>query len=321
MHYWYNNYGDDMNIKKLIKIAITVIIIVILFLLVKDNYYLITNKIEYLYAKYIGPDIRQTLTDNEYRKKENYEYVKIDTDTTIKSKNEAKNMLYTFLDAGWQEYMVKCDRDYLTCVDDIKQMVQNNTYLTDLGNYVHPFNTFESVNTTFTSSGKVTLKKENRYSDEQIEELNKKVEQIFSENYDKSKNIRENIKIFHDYIINHTKYDTNNTTGVSDINSSTAYGVLFEGVGICSGYTDAMQLFLEKLNVKNYRISSSTHIWNLVYVEGKWLHLDLTWDDPIMSDGSDALEDHSFLIDTNTLLSKQDHEHNFDENIYIEAKK
>lgn len=321
MHYWYNNYGDDMNIKKLIKIAITVIIIVILFLLVKDNYYLITNKIEYLYAKYIGPDIRQTLTDNEYRKKENYEYVKIDTDTTIKSKNEAKNMLYTFLDAGWQEYMVKCDPDYLTCVDDIKQMVQNNTYLTDLGNYVHPFNTFESVNTTFTSSGKVTLKKENRYSEEQIEELNKKVDQIFSENYDKSKNIRENIKIFHDYIINHTKYDTNNTTGVSDINSSTAYGVLFEGVGICSGYTDAMQLFLEKLNVKNYRISSSTHIWNLVYVEGKWLHLDLTWDDPIMSDGSDALEDDYFLIDTNTLLSKEDNEHNFDENIYIEAKK
>ena len=45
MLYWYNNYGDDMNIKKLVKVAVTVIIIVILGFLIKDNYYLLTNKI------------------------------------------------------------------------------------------------------------------------------------------------------------------------------------------------------------------------------------------------------------------------------------
>lgn len=317
---WYNIYGDDMNIKKLFKIAMIVIIIVICGYLIKDNFYLLTNKIEYVYSKYLQSDIKQTLTDSEYRKKENYEYLKIDTDTTIKNKTEVKNMIYTFLDAGWNEYMVKCDPDYLTCTEDIKQLVQNNTYLTDISNFVHPFNTFEKVNTTFTSTGKVTLKKENRYSEEQIKALNEKVDEIYKKNYDSKKNVKENIKIFHDYIINNTKYDSDNKTGVSDINSSTAYGVLFDGVGICSGYTDAMGLFLEKMNVKNYRISSNTHVWNLVYVEGEWLHLDLTWDDPIMSDGSDALKDDYFLINTNTLKSKEDNEHNFDENIYIEAK-
>lgn len=309
-----------MNIKKLLKLTFIVVIAVICIYLIKDNYYLLTNKIEYIYVKYLQPDIIQTLIDNDYKKNENYEYVKIDTDTTLNNKEEAKNMIYTFLDAGWQEYMVKCDPDYLDCTDDIKKIVQDNTYLTDLSNFVHPYNTFEKVNTTFTSTGKVTLKKENRYSEKQIKELNKKVDEIYKENYDPNKNVKENIKIFHDYIINHTKYDSNNTTGVSDINSSTAYGVLFDGVGICSGYTDAMQLFLEKMNVKNYRISSSTHVWNLVYVEGKWLHLDLTWDDPIMSDGTDTLSDEYFLIDTNTLLSKEDGEHNFDKSVYIEAK-
>lgn len=317
---WYNIYGDDMNIKKLFKIAMIVIIIIICGYLIKDNFYLLTNKIEYVYSKYLQSDIKQTLTDSEYRKKENYEYLKIDTDTTIKNKTEVKNMIYTFLDAGWNEYMVKCDPDYLTCTEDIKQLVQNNTYLTDISNFVHPFNTFEKVNTTFTSTGKVTLKKENRYSEEQIKALNEKVDEIYKKNYDSKKNVKENIKIFHDYIINNTKYDSDNKTGVSDINSSTAYGVLFDGVGICSGYTDAMGLFLEKMNVKNYRISSNTHVWNLVYVEGEWLHLDLTWDDPIMSDGSDALKDDYFLINTNTLKNKEDNEHNFDENIYIEAK-
>ena len=320
MLYWYNNYGDDMNIKKLVKVAITVIIIVILGFLIKDNYYLLTNKIEYVYTKYLQGDIRQNLTDNKYRKKENYGYVKINENTTLKNKNDVKNMIYTYLDAGWNEYTVKCDADYLDCTNDIKEIVQNNTYLTDLSNFVHPFNTFDKINTTFAASGKVKLKNEPRYSDSQIDTLNKKVDEIYKENYDSSKNVSENIKIFHDYIVNHTKYDQSNTTGLSNVGSSSAYGVLIDGIGICSGYSDAMQLFLEKMNVKNYRISSSTHEWNLVYVEGAWRHLDLTWDDPIMSDGSDALKEDYFLIDTNTLLSKDDGEHNFDSSIYIEAK-
>lgn len=320
MLYWYNNYGDDMNIKKIIKITVTVIIIVILGFLIKDNYYLLTNKIEYVYKKYLQGDIRQNLTDNKYRKKENYDYVKINENTTLKNRDDVKNMIYTYLDAGWDEYTVKCDADYLDCTNDIKEIVQNNTYLTDLSNFVHPFNTFDKINTTFAASGKVKLKKESRYSDSQIDTLNKKVDEIYKENYDSSKNVLENIKIFHDYIVNHTKYDQSNTTGLSNVGSSSAYGVLIDGIGICSGYSDAMQLFLEKMNVKNYRISSSTHEWNLVYVEGAWRHLDLTWDDPIMSDGSDALKEDYFLIDTNTLLSKDDGEHGFDSSIYIEAK-
>ncbi len=320
MLYCYNRTGDNMEIKKILKTTITVIIFVIIGYLVYDNYYLITNKLEYFYVKYVQPDIKQNLKDNEYSKKENYEYVKINPNTTIKNKDEAKNAIYTFLDAGWDTYMVKCDPDYLDCTSDIKVMVENNTYLTDLSNFVHPFNTFEKVNTTFTSTGKVTLKRNGRYQAEQINQINQKVNEIYNQYYDNQKNVRENIKVFHDYIIKNTKYDTSNTSGVTSINSSTAYGVLFEGTGICSGYTDAMGLFLEKMGVKNYRISSDTHVWNLVYVDGAWYHLDLTWDDPITSDGSDTLSDKYFLITTEQLKNQSDKEHTFDKNIYLEAK-
>lgn len=309
-----------MKNKKLLKLTAMVVLFVLLGYLIYDNYYLITNKIEYIYVKYFEPDIRQTLNSNDYQKKENYEYVKINTDTTVKNEEDAKNAIYTFLDAGWQEYTFKCDPDYLSCISDVKKMVENNTYLTDLSNFVHPFNTFNKINTTFTSTGKITLKKETRYTDNQIKKINEKVDEIYNQNYDSSKNVMENIKIFHDYIINNTRYDSSNTTGLSDVNSSTAYGVLFDGVGICSGYADTMGLFLEKMNVKNYRISSNTHVWNLVYVEGKWLHLDLTWDDPITSDGSDVLSSEYFLIDTGTLKSKSDTEHVFNEKIYVEAQ-
>lgn len=321
MLYWYNGYGDNMEknkkpIKKLLKIAIEVIIVVLFALFIKDNFYIIKNKAEYIYLKYLQQDIRQDLVDNEYRKKQTYGYLKINTDTTIKNKEQIKDVIYTFLDAGWKEYNVRCDPDYLNCVNDVKDIVKNENYLYSISNFVHPFNTFETVETKFSSTGKITFTKESKYTEEQISALNKKVDEIYKENYNPKNNVRENIKVFHDYIINNTKYDKDKNMD----NSSNAYGVLFDEVGVCSGYTDAMQLFLEKMNVKNYRIASNTHTWNLVYVEGNWLNLDLTWDDPIMSDGSDNLLYDYFLINTNDLLSKESTEHNFDETIYIEAK-
>ena len=307
-------------IKKLIKLTIKVIVLVIVGIIIKDNYYVITNKLEYLYKKYIQPDIRQTLVDNEYRKKENYEYLKIYEDTTIRNKEDAKNAIYTFLDAGWDKYIITCDADYLNCISDVKYIVENKTYITDLSNFVHPFNTFNRINTSFTSTGKITLKRESRYKEEQITFINQKINEIYNKYYDPSKNVKENIKIFHDYIINNTKYDSNNKTGASDIPSSTAYGVLKDNIGICSGYADVMSLLLDKLNVKNYRISSESHVWNLVYIEGEWRHLDVTWDDPVTNNGTDILIDKYFLIDNNTLLNNSDIEHSYNKDIYIEAQ-
>ena len=307
-------------IKKIIKITIEVVIIVIIGILIKDNYYVITNKLEYLYKKYLRSNIRQILVDNEYRKKENYEYIKIYENTTIRNKEDARNAIYTFLDAGWNKYTVVCDADYLNCVTDVKNIVENKTYITDLSNFVHPFNTFDKINTSFSSTGRITLKKENRYTEEQINFVRQKIDEIYNSNYDPNKNARENIKIFHDYIINNTKYDSTNKTGASDIPSSTAYGVLKDKIGICSGYADVMSLFLDKLNIKNYRISSDSHVWNLVYIEGAWKHLDVTWDDPVTSDGSDMLSDKYFLIDNNTLLNNSSNEHIYNKEIYIEAQ-
>jgi len=78
-----------------------------------------------------------------------------------------------------------------------------------------------------------------------------------------------------------------------------------------------MAIFLNKMNIINYKISNDEHIWNLVYLDGNWYHLDLTWDDPI----SDINVSRStyFLITTETLEKINDKAHNFDKNIYSEA--
>lgn len=80
-----------------------------------------------------------------------------------------------------------------------------------------------------------------------------------------------------------------------------------------------MKLFLDRLNIPNYKISSENHIWNLVNVDNNWYHLDLTWDDPVTSNGTDVLEYDYFLITTTELEELESDQHNFDIKIYKEA--
>ena len=129
----------------------------------------------------------------------------------------------------------------------------------------------------------------------------------------------EKIKKVHDYIIDSTKYDTLKTDNIHDdtYKSNTAYGVLVQGYGICSGYADTISIFLNKLDIENYKISNDTHIWNLVYINGIWTHLDSTWDDPISD--KNLNRDTYFLVSYDELINLDDNTHNFNKNIYTEA--
>ena len=128
-------------------------------------------------------------------------------------------------------------------------------------------------------------------------------------------NDQTKIKLFHDYIINNTVYDDSGKD-----KKYSAYNLLTEGKSICGGYSDIMSIYLNILGIQNYKVSSDNHIWNLVNVDGAWYHLDATWDDPIANDGNQYLIHNFFLISTAELLSLDRVEHNFDRNVYSEAK-
>ena len=123
------------------------------------------------------------------------------------------------------------------------------------------------------------------------------------------------IKAFHDHIINRTKYDEEQL-----FDSHNAYNLLTSSISACGGYSDIMAIYLNMLGIKNYRITSENHIWNLVELNGKWYHLDATWDDPVASDGKQYLLHNFFMISTSKLHSLDKIEHNFDKSIYVEAK-
>ena len=102
--------------------------------------------------------------------------------------------------------------------------------------------------------------------------------------------------------------------------SNTAYGVLFEGYGICSGYADAMALFLNYYHIPNYKVVSENHVWNAVYLDGNWYHLDLTWDDPVTENNTNIRLDNFLLITTEQLEQLNTGYHVYDKSIYLEAK-
>ena len=258
-----------------------------------------------------------TLEKNKYYQDQDYKYVKITDKFVPENKQDILNIYYTVVNSGMNEFTFYCDDKYVTCLNDIENIANDQTTISTINNFVHPFNSFSTIETEIDSRGIINLKINHVYSEEMKILINYKVDEIYKELYKENVSVSDNIKSFHDYIINHTEYDKERADSkIVKYKSDNAYGVLIEGIGLCGGYTDTMSLFLDKLNVKNYKVSTNNHTWNRVYVNDKWLHLDLTWDDPISEDGKNILDHNYFLITTNELKDIEKNEHNYNMNIY-----
>jgi transglutaminase/protease-like cytokinesis protein 3 len=88
-------------------------------------------------------------------------------------------------------------------------------------------------------------------------------------------------RVIHDWIINNTQYDQ--SYSIYD-----PYNTLINHTGVCEGYTLlAQKMFtiagIDSLVIEGYGDGVS-HAWNLVYIDNKWHHVDLTWDDPVSSE-------------------------------------
>ncbi len=255
---------------------------------------------------------------NDYYLENNYSFVKNYTDD-VSNKEELINYIYYVINTGSEYANGECTKEYTNCINDLKNIADDEEMLTIINNFVHPYNSFKTISFTYSNKGDFSLSIEHVYTKEEITEINYIVDNRIKDMIKDNMTISEKIKIIHDYIIDNTKYDTLKTDNINDstYKSNTAYGVLIQGYGICSGYSDAMAIFLNALNIKNYKISNDSHIWNLIYVNGKWVHLDATWDDPISEFNENR--DTYFLITYDDLTKLNDDTHSFDKNIYKEA--
>lgn len=258
---------------------------------------------------------------NEYYRDYDFEFVQNTDDFAPKSRQDILNIYYTVLNAGKTKFTFYCPKEYEGCLDEVEDIANDQDELSDINNYTHPYNGFSHIETEFDSLGKVTLSIVNTYSYTDIERINQKIDEILPQLTNEANSVRTNIKNIHDYIINNTKYDSDKAENrASKYRSDVAYGPLFQGYAVCGGYTDLMELFLERLGVKSYKVSSDSHVWNAVLVDNVWYHLDLTWDDPVASDGTEYLEHDYFLISTPKLSDLDTTQHTFNQNVYKELK-
>lgn len=66
-------------------------------------------------------------------------------------------------------------------------------------------------------------------------------------------------------------------------NAHNAYGAIVEGEAVCEGYAEAYQYLLQLAGLQALVVTGESasvgHAWNIVRVDGKYYHVDLTWDD------------------------------------------
>lgn len=87
----------------------------------------------------------------------------------------------------------------------------------------------------------------------------------------------------HDALVNGCTYDS-----ASD-HTGSAYGAWVLGRARCQGYANAMMLALRRLGIPCIYLfgeatsesGTESHAWNGVCIEGDWVLLDATWDDPV----------------------------------------
>lgn len=291
--------------KKFFTFIISLLIIYTAIFIFKDDIFSFYDNLLYKEEKI-------TIKNNNYAKSNGYMYVQLTDDFYAKNKKHLLNIFYTIINSGNETFTFYCSKDYKNCKNDINSIINDEDVLLAINNFVHPFNSFKKISLSIENK-KIDLTVYKLYNDEEINKINSKVDDILSNIVFNSMDVYQKIEAIHNYIVINTKYLKTNT----DYNKATT--LLFENKGVCSAYTDTMTIFLSRLNLNNYKIATEEHIWNLVKINDNWLHIDVTFDDPITSNNEDILLTDMLLINTNKLLELDNESHNFDRNIYKEA--
>ena len=173
--------------RKLIAYLIMIVIIILTFIYRENITNYVTNNI-------IKQEKQEELKYNDYAKKQDYKYVSIANDLKINSKDEIKNIFYTILDSGIDSYSIYCDTDYKNCSKDVEEFFDDKDTLSEINNFVHPYNSFKNIKISVTNYGKITLDITHIYNKDEISVVNDQIDTFIKDNINDSMNDEEKIK-------------------------------------------------------------------------------------------------------------------------------
>ncbi len=148
---------------------------------------------------------------------------------------------------------------------------------------------------------------------EQVDKAIHQIEQVRDQILQNRKNSTyDNIKMVHDYLIEHIEYDTT----VSKENIYNIYGAMVNGESVCEGYARSFKYLMDHLGIPctlvigkgtNSEGKTENHAWNYVQLRDRWYAIDSTWDDPVSTTGwvSQSSKHRYFLKGSNDMV--EDH--------------
>ena len=113
--------------------------------------------------------------------------------------------------------------------------------------------------------------------------------------------VDQKIKAVHDWMVNFANYDES----YMDV-SQTLEGFMYNRTAVCAGYAKTFEYFMTVLGIPCETIEGGDHAWNRVAVNGVWLYIDVTWDDPIYTVNGvrrDKLT-HTYFLITEAQMNK-----------------
>ena len=118
----------------------------------------------------------------------------------------------------------------------------------------------------------------------------------------------EQLLLVHDFLIRHIAYDETLDPAKNQVISA-----LLDGETLCQGYAQTFQLIGQRLGFDVRLISGETggagHAWNLVKLDGKYYHVDVTHDDPTPDRGPEAAIGHIHFLRSDSVM-KETHKWN-----------
>lgn len=122
----------------------------------------------------------------------------------------------------------------------------------------------------------------------------------------------EKVIFVNDYLCTNYQYDTRYYT--SNVCIYNAYDFFKEGKGVCQAYTLAFMAVMDELGIRCDSVASEemNHIWNLVELDGKWYHIDVTWNDPCFNTHNKdtlGLAKHQYFLLSSERIQDSEHEH------------
>ena len=155
----------------------------------------------------------------------------------------------------------------------------------------------------------------NKYYDDRAEyarQIRRLSENLFTDHVQYLKSEFEVELFVHDYITSHVKYDESDPVACHNI-----IGPMLEGKGVCDGISFMANYLMSAFGLTVTKINSTSpgdddgHAWNIVLLDGKFYHLDVTYDL-----GEDSSPNHSHMNLTDDMALKN---HNYNKIVKCEG--